>query len=930
MEAATDPALPLAVRPLDTDVALRMYGVRPPFVGRQPALRVLYEAARTATRTRQLQQILVSGPEGVGKSRLAHELVDLIEAGGHPITTLRAVAREGVSSGLGLIGQLVRARFHVEPGASDATVLQRLSRGLMAEAPTAEHERWVQLLGCLVGLPIPPSEPGEVRTPPETVRLHAVAAFGTLLSAEAARRPLILILDGLQWVGPAGLDMLGQLVERLSHSPTLAVLLARDASAEAALVPDASVARLPLVALRPEESMKVAAGLLGGQQVEDLLPLGPILAEAGGNPGRIARRVRGLLARGAIELEGRALTLDLREIEADLRDHGVEPPRSDRLDGLSDAEREVLESAAVFGDHFWFDGVLALLWATRPAEARDATDTDRIELALHHTLLGLLRRDVVRFFAAASADREATPSVRGTDELSFAHPEDRTRVLEGADPDRLTVLRGWAGRWMLAADAVHRQRWCIRAGHVLDESDRGDLAIEAWCRAGEEALRRGRDDVAVAAFEHVLGTTEDDDEQRARALGGLADIHERAHRFGESLDAWNRLLRWARILGDRRLAARANVAQGRLLERLGRVVEAREVLARASSRCEALGMGDDRASTEEVLARLAAAEGTSAAHLEALAHLRHALALWERLQRGDAVAGVHARCARHFLALGALGEARRAANHARRAFEAIDDPIGRARTVDLLAAGAASAGDLTGAVASWSDALSLLQAGDEPDLRAAILGNLSDAHLLLGEVERADEQAEASLALARELRSARLEAQAHHRRAAVLRHRGQLDEALTEAEAAHRLATDLGDARLAAATLRGLADVRARELARRIARAEPFGSGSIERVGSLLRDACRQSEAVGDRGGLAHALESYASWLDSVGAGHKCRKVRLRVEGLRTRLSADWDAGLSDLPAEEGPGGVELPSMDELEQVAQRTAGRRFGEPFHD
>ncbi len=928
MDASTDPALAasrIARRPTDTDVALRMYGTRPPFVGRQASLRTLYEAAREATQTGRLRQVTLTGDKGIGKTRLCHELIDLIEAGGHPITALRAVASEGLTSGYGLVDQLVRRRFHIEPGASDDIVMQRLRRGLTGAAPAAQQERWVHLLGSLVGLPVTATDEGG----PETVRLHALAAFGTLLATEAQSRPLILILDALQWVDEEGLQTLDQLVAQLVECPAVTVYAARTETLSPQPLGDGAVTPIRLGPLPDDGAMHVAAGLLGGQSPEELHALEDIVAASGGNPGAVARSIRELLTRGAVTLEGRTLTINLRELEAeDLVLEGRDAPR-EGMEGRSQAEREVLLAAAVFGERFWFDGVLALLWASRSAQERDPTDADRIEMGLHHTLLGLLRRDVVRLVASAGADGDVVSRVVGTDELAFAHAEDRRHVLEQADADQLLILRGWAGRWMLAAHPQDPQRWLIQTGHVLDESDRGDLAIEAWCRASEAALHQRRDDIVVAACEHVLATTEDDDEQRTRALGGLADVGERQGRFAEALDAWNELLRWARVLGDRRLAARANVAQGRLLERLGRGVEAREVLACAASRCEELGMGDDRASTEEVLARLAGAEGTAAAHGEALAHLRHALALWRGLGRDLAVGRVQLSCSTHLAALGSLGEARATAAHARRSYASRGDRTGEARALDLLAAAAAISGAIDEAAELWAQALRCLDDAGAPYVEATVLANVSDAHLLRGDLDRARHTADAALALALQLRNARLEARARHRRAAVLRHEGELDAAREEAQGAHRLAQESGDLRLAAATLRGLADVEARALARRIARAEALGTNGIQAVGKRLRDACRHSEAVGDRGGLAHALEAYADYLDAVGAGHKCRKVRLRAEGLRAQLRADWEAGGQAGGRAPEPRRLRLPSMDELEQVARRAARRHFGEPFH-
>ncbi len=934
MDASTIPSLsvPEAMRALASE-AFEGYreGVEPPLVGRTSELEALREAARKADRSGRLVQVVLSGPPGIGKSRLAWAFADELEAtAGSAATVVRAVAGEGISSAAGLAGQIVRNRFELETGHSDELVRASLRRGLERWIPVVARGRWVAWLGSLVGLPAEGSVAATGPTDTKTWRRRSLRALGEVLRMESAERPLFLVLDGLDSVALDQREALADVLRPLLDRPATVVLTARAPDLSPPALPEGTTLRLALEPLAPDHVERLASVLLGEPPPPAMALLRRVLEPTAGVPRKILELVRALTSSGAVSIDDGRLAFD----ESRLMMGAATDPRlaaHHRISRLSAPEREVLVAAAVFGDHFWFDGVLSVLWAGRTGADRDPTDADRVEMGLQRALLELMRKDMIRFVDESWS--RLPRRVEGTAEMAFAFPVERKALWETVPAEERERFEAWAGRWMLRAMPREGHIWYRDAARMLDRTARSDLAVEAWIRAGDAAVERDREEAALHAYQEARAPLADDDERIARVLPGLTLAQEGLGQVARALESTSQLLRWSRVLGDRILATRTMLHQGRLLLRLEKPVQAREVLARALSGCDTLGLDAERALAEETLAEAAAADGTAQGRVSALAHLERALSHWRSADSEADVARVHATIATHQAGLGFLPQAREGAGRAAAWYREGEDPVGLARSLHVLGSAAVLAGEPAAAREAWSEALGALAASPDDVLVATVNLNLAEVDLMGGEDEAAEKRARKALRRARVLGNHRLEGLAHHRLAAILRQRGELEDARAEARTALKLGEATGDRRLEVLGRRGVAEVEARLLARLIARADRVDPARLEEVGSHLHEACMQAEAVGDRPGLARSLESYADYLDAWGAGRKARKVRLRAEQLREAMLE----GLDGIPAEEpdtGAGGSNgagaLPAMPVLEalEASRRERQPLYGEPF--
>src|SRR4051812_49054899 len=215
------PDVPAFARPIST-----------PFIGRRRELDELRRAFDTAVRESSCSLATIAGPPGIGKSRLARELVRSLEkdarvvvgrciAYGESITYLPLAEVVHDVAGADPVSALSQLLTNVERG---PIVAQRIAGaiGARGEAGSAEETAW---------------------------------AFRRLFEALAASRPLVIVVDDIHWAEPTLLDLLEYLLGFSSGAPILLLCLAR---------PDLFDARPSWAAPRPRTTLVSLSPLSDG------------------------------------------------------------------------------------------------------------------------------------------------------------------------------------------------------------------------------------------------------------------------------------------------------------------------------------------------------------------------------------------------------------------------------------------------------------------------------------------------------------------------------------------------------------------------------------------------------------------------------------------------------------------------------------------
>ena len=176
----------------------------------------------------------------------------------------------------------------------------------------------------------------------------------------AADEPLIMLLDDLQWAEPALLDLVERLAARLRSAPVLVVCLARPELLDLRPTWGGGIANASSLLLEPladGECEQLIDNLLGESDLPEPVRL-HLVRTSGGNPLFVEELLASLVDRDVLRHEaGRWTTASLPAITVP---PSLRALIASRIDLLGDVERDVLELASVEGRRFHAATVAAL------------------------------------------------------------------------------------------------------------------------------------------------------------------------------------------------------------------------------------------------------------------------------------------------------------------------------------------------------------------------------------------------------------------------------------------------------------------------------------------------------------------------------------------------------------------------------------------
>ena len=460
-----------------------------PLVGRENERALLLGAFARARVERSPQLVTLVGVPGIGKSRLVVELREAA-AEDEEIITWRYGRCLPYGDGVTFwaLGEIVKAQAGIRENDSASTAQDKLGRAVADSVPEADR-RWVEpSLRPLVGLV---SEDVALADRREELQ----AGWRVFLEALAEQRPLVVVIDDLQWADDGLLEFVDELVDLVEGVPLLVVCCARP----------------ELLERRP--------GWGGGKRNALTVSLGP-LAEV-----EIARLVESLLGRDPADADLRANVVELAagnplyaEELVRMRTSGGDlsglPDTvlgivTARVDLLPDAEKELLRDAAVMGGVVWSDGLQAVS-TSEPEEVGDL-------------LRSLGRKEFLR--------RERQSAVAGATQHAFVHSLVRDAVYAQLPrPDRID-RHVRVARWIESLPEDRREdRAELLAHHYveaielsrsagLDSAELIPAASSALQESGLRALAVAAYPAAVRALQAAASLRGELDPHALRALG---------------------------------------------------------------------------------------------------------------------------------------------------------------------------------------------------------------------------------------------------------------------------------------------------------------------------------------------------------------------------------------------------------------------------
>ncbi|GAA0242608.1 ATP-binding protein [Cryptosporangium japonicum] len=467
------------------------------------AERVTLERAVSACLDGGTGLVLLEGEPGVGKTRLLEEAA--ADADRHGVLVLWGRCREGDGA------PAMWPWLQIVEGVLDARPGPDRDRG-----PTGELAQLVRSRGSDAVEPARPVEGSQFRLFKQVV---------DLLARTAARRPVLVLLDDLQWADAASLQLLGYLAEWLPERT-----LVLGALREHTVVADPELTRMLAAASRVSGHRRIRLGPLGPDEVAELVrrEIGrepapevarDVHARTAGNPFFVRELARLLAVGGAFT----APVFTRGGVPSTVRD-----VVRDRMRGLGDRTTELLRTAAVVGR----DVDLRLLAAVTELDV--ATCLAALEPVHALGLLTTVPGDPFSVRFAHDLVRESVardlPQVRAArlhlavaDALETVDPGDgftaerRAHHLWAAgplaDPARTTAALVAAGRRAAARYALVPAEQQLRsAARLAREADRPELELAALSQL--TAVVGRRTGYNASAFDELERA-----EQLARSLG---------------------------------------------------------------------------------------------------------------------------------------------------------------------------------------------------------------------------------------------------------------------------------------------------------------------------------------------------------------------------------------------------------------------------
>ena len=451
------PRLPASTPPLGRRAPT--LGQPRPLLGREEDGELLERAWAKAC-SGNARAVLLSGPAGVGKTRMVEGFLEGLGLTERQVIVARG-RRQTIASPLALIADALRrsagCRDDDEPERQWERLVALLQRPLRTPA-VGEH---VAFLAEVLGLPQRECPPRltAARRMPLLMMDQVQAAWVRWLDQETQEGPRLLLVEDAHWADAPSLNLLGASLRALGDAPLLILALARPSTGPLpARWERRSERTFELTALAPQDAERYARELLGDSAENPGLPA-QLAAVGGYLPRRIEEAVRAWW-------DGRPAA-------------PIAAVTADRVRRLSPMGRRLAGAAAVLGDTFWRSGLAQVVEElSRPT--------------LIHWLAALEDAEIV----APTGEKDA----HGDPQYRFEYAEVRDAAYGQLEPELRARAHHRAGRWL----TKHGETDVGAIATHFEHGARLALAVGLWRRSARQALERGDFDAALDRVQRAL------------------------------------------------------------------------------------------------------------------------------------------------------------------------------------------------------------------------------------------------------------------------------------------------------------------------------------------------------------------------------------------------------------------------------------------
>ncbi len=545
--------------------AQRVDGLEAPMLGRDPELRLVKDLFHAAADRRSPRLVVVTGPAGVGKSRLGWEFEKYIDGLAKRVFWHRGRCLSyGDGVAFWALAEVIRQRLGIAEDDLPENASAKVSEGLEAFVDDPDERAYIaQRVNRLLG--IPGGDAGAVALD----RDELFAGWRLFFERLASRQPVTILVEDAQYADEGLIEFLNHLVDWARDAPIFVLVFARPEIEDTR--PGFGVGRnRTTLALDPldRRSMDTLLDALVPGLSDSARER--ISAQSQGIPLFAVETIRTLIDRAVVvPLEGEyRLVGDVGDLSVPDSLHGL---LAARLDALDHELRGLVADASVLGGAFSAEALVAV--SGRPV--------DKVEAGLRE----LVRREVLHVSSDPLSPEQGSYQfsqnmLRQVAYATLSKPDRKRRHLAVA-----SHLRGaFASDGEEVSEVIAQHyRDALEAGP--SDSDAADVrakAIHALRRAAERAVRSGAPSRAASSFaEAALLTGPEVAQDSAQLLEAAAAAASTAGAFEWAVELADRAAALYASASDDRAVARLGTVAGRALRQLGRYTDARHRLERA-------------------------------------------------------------------------------------------------------------------------------------------------------------------------------------------------------------------------------------------------------------------------------------------------------------------------------------------------------------
>ena len=567
----------------------------PPLVGREEEIDLLLRRWQHAT-LEEGRVVVLTGEPGIGKSHIARALGERLH--GEPHITLRYFCSAHHTNSVlsPFIAQLERAA-KFERGDSPAQKLSKLDNVVAQSTADPEH---VAILANLLALPMGDRYRLQELSPQKSKK-RILAALSAQLKGLAARQPVFIIFEDVQWIDPTSLELLVETVERVQHLRVLLLITTRPEFAP----PWPSYSHVTTIRLARLDRLD-GAGLIERVTGGKALPkevMDNILARTDGVPLFIEELTKMVLESGLLQERDGDYVLErpLPALAIPATLHASLMARLDRLPPV----REVAQIGAVAGRDFQYEllSVVAGLLRNNLEEALSQLvqselifrrgEIPHAVYSFKHALVRdaayaslLISRRSHLHAAIADALEQHFPEIVQTQPETLAHHLTEAGLFEKAIEYWLQAGKNAALRSANIEAIAHLRRGIEVTAHLPEGEgkSRSELDLQLVLGSCLIAMQGPAESTALATFARARELCEQlgKPPEYLQVMFWLATVSVVRGELQPALEAVATLLSAADARGDRAALINAIRLQAMILFFLGRFVDAREVIERAA------------------------------------------------------------------------------------------------------------------------------------------------------------------------------------------------------------------------------------------------------------------------------------------------------------------------------------------------------------